>query len=187
MSDTPNPRRSTRKASQPLRLIHAGLGGWGRDWLKVVRAEPGVRTVAWVEPDERSREAAVQAGVPEGNLHPTLAAALAAGAADALLITAPAAAHVPLALEGLSAGLHVLTEKPFAPSVAEARQAIEAADRAGRVLMVSQNYRHHPAPRAARALVASGELGRVGVVNVDFRFDLTGRPANPYLTSYQPL
>ena len=58
--------------------------------------------------------------------------------------------HVPVALEALAAGLHVLLEKPFAPTLDDARRrSFARRDAAGRTLMISQNYRYHPAPRLA--------------------------------------
>jgi predicted dehydrogenase len=106
-----------------------------------------------------------------------------------VLITAGAAVHAPLALTALAAGKHVLVEKPFAPTLLEAQAVVEAAAAQGRVLMVSQNYRHFPAPWAVRDLIAEGALGEVGSVYVDFRVDMTRRlPAgHPYLALYEPL
>ena len=89
--------------------------------------------------------------------------------ADAVLITTGANTHAPVALAALAAGLPVLVEKPFAPTVLEAREVVRAARERGLPLMVSQNYRFHPAPRLAAALVRAGEPGEVGYVEVDFR------------------
>jgi predicted dehydrogenase len=92
-----------------------------------------------------------------------------------VLVTAPLPAHVPVAVAALEAGKHVLVEKPFAPSLAEARRAVEVAAARGRVLMVSQNYRFFPAPRAVAALVRGADLGPVGAVSVDFRRNVAAR------------
>jgi predicted dehydrogenase len=53
--------------------------------------------------------------------------------------------HAPIAIAAAGAGLHVLVEKPMCFSVAEARQMISAAERAGTVLMVGYNKRYDPA------------------------------------------
>ena len=67
------------------------------------------------------------------------------------------------------AGRHVLVEKPFAPTVADARTVVDCAERHGRLVMVSQNYRFFPAARTAARLVAEQYVGPVGLVRVDFR------------------
>jgi predicted dehydrogenase len=99
----------------------------------------------------------------------TLDEAMAAVEADAVLITAPMEAHVPLAIQAMRAGKHVLVEKPFAGSVDEAQEAVKVADETGKVLQVSQNYRFYPAPRTVAKLIADQKLGAVGTVNLDFR------------------
>jgi predicted dehydrogenase len=174
-----------------LRIVHVGLGGWGRDWeTNVVPKVKEVVPVAWVDADKSTLAAAQEAlGLPADRCYPTLAAAVKSVAADAVLITTQVGAHVPVAIEALEAGKHVLVEKPFAPSVAEARQAVETAEARGLVLMVSQNYRFFPAPRAVAGLIAGGELGAVGAITVDFRRNVTALPgrdrhfalANPLL------
>ncbi len=164
-----------------LRIVHVGVGGWGPDWAANALPRVGeVEPVAWVDADAATLDAArARLGLPAGGCFPSLAAALAAIEAEAVLVTTPVRAHVPVALEALAAGKHVLVEKPFAPSLAEARRAVEAAEAAGRVLMVSQNYRFFPAPRAVAALVREGEFGPVGAVNVDFRRNVGGRTGSP--------
>jgi predicted dehydrogenase len=165
----------------PLRIVHVGLGGWGRDWEKnALPLVEEVEPVAWVDADPAALTAARKAlRLPTKSCFPTLAAALEAVDAEAVLVTAPLHAHVPVVLEAIAAGKHVLVEKPFAPSVAEARRAVEAAETRGVVLMVSQNYRFFPAPRAVAALVAGGELGAAGEVAVDFRRQVTAENGSP--------
>jgi predicted dehydrogenase len=155
----------------PLRIIQAGLGGWGRNWYQhILRPSQDVTVAAWVDADAAGLEAARQAlGLPADRCFTALTDALDAVPADAVLITAALPGHVPLALAALAAGKHVLVEKPFAPTLAEARQVVAAAASAGRVLMVSQNYRFFPAPRTAAALVRGGDLGELGAVAVDFQ------------------
>jgi predicted dehydrogenase len=173
-----------------LRLIHAGFGSWGLDWVRHTTAVPEVRVVGVVDPRPAALEAArARYALPETAAFTSLGDALAATDAEAVLITAPAAAHAPLALEALAAGKHVLIEKPLAETLEAARAVVGAAERRGRVLMVSQNYRFFPAPLAVRALLAEGALGELGSVYVDFRFPM-GRllPAgHPYFALRDPL
>ncbi len=163
-----------------LRLVQVGMGGWGQDWAKnVLPNVPEIEVVAHVDAAAETLAAARKAvGFPEKRGFASLDAALAATDADAVLVTVPLAAHVDVALAALAAGKHVLVEKPFAPTLADAQRVVDAGDAAGLTLMVSQNYRNFPAPRAVAALIASGELGPVGAVHVDFRRNYNKLPNN---------
>jgi predicted dehydrogenase len=79
---------------------------------------------------------------------------------DALLVLAPVSSHHEMALAALSAGKHVLIEKPFAISV-RAGRAIEAeAQRRGLVAGVAENLRYEVATRAVGWAVTEGFVGR---------------------------
>jgi predicted dehydrogenase len=147
------------------------MGGWGRSWAKVLAQHKElVQVVACVDMQpEMLLQLQKDAQIGEGVCFLSLEAALAAAEADAVLVTTPIAAHAPVALEALHAGKHVLLEKPFAASLADARQVVETADALGKVLMVSQNYRYYPAAQTAAALVRQGVLGPVSGVSVQFR------------------
>jgi predicted dehydrogenase len=88
-------------------------------------------------------------------------AQLAAAGVDAVAISTPADTHVPLVLEAVSLGLPVVCDKPFALSSAAARQALAAAERAGVLLTAYQNRRFDADLLTVRAVVDSGEVGRV--------------------------
>jgi predicted dehydrogenase len=147
------------------------MGGWGQDWRQNVLSQGAdVDVVASVDADADMLALACQRlDLPKDRCFDSLQAALDAADADAVLITASLPAHVPVALAALAAGKHVLLEKPFAPSLAEARQVVAAAEERGRILMLSQNYRFFPAPRVVAGLVREGTLGAVGAVSIDFR------------------
>ena len=168
--------------SNRTRLIHVGLGGWGGDWERnAIPPVAEVERVAIVDGHEPTLRAAQEKlGLPDDMCFGTLAEAFAAVPADAVLVTAPMVAHVPLALEALEAGKHVLVEKPFAATVAEAAQAVELAEAKGLTLQVSQNYRFYPAPQAVRALVLDGAVGDLSVVHVDFRKWDNDEPVETY-------
>jgi predicted dehydrogenase len=86
---------------------------------------------------------------------------LAAAGVDAVAISTPADTHMPLVLEAVSLGLPVLCDKPFALDAAAAAQAVEAAERAGVPLTVYHNRRFDADLLTIRAVLDSGELGRV--------------------------
>jgi predicted dehydrogenase len=86
---------------------------------------------------------------------------LAAAGVDAVAISTPADTHLPLVLEAISLGLPVVCDKPFALNAAAAGQAVAAAERAGVLLTVYQNRRFDADLLTVRAVIGSGELGRV--------------------------
>jgi predicted dehydrogenase len=148
------------------------------------------QTVACVDVEpEMLRQLQDDVGIAAGLCFPSLQAALEATEADAVLVTTALADHAPVALQALAAGKHVLVEKPFAPSLADAQRAVDAAAAHSRVLMVSQNYRFYPAVQTAAALIRDGSLGPVGAVSVQFRkYANTQPPAtNRHYTIRQPL
>lgn len=156
-----------------LRIIQVGMSGWGQSWAdEVVLSNKDVELVACVDADPaaltRTRERITLA---EDRYFGSFEEALQAVEADAVLITASLPAHIPLTLAALNAGKHVLLEKPFAPSISEARLAVDTAEKQRRILMISQNYRYHPAVQVVTDLIQREVLGSVGTVNLDFRFN----------------
>ncbi len=79
---------------------------------------------------------------------------------DAVIIATPNCYHGPQTIAALKAGKHVLVEKPMALSRQEAQAMIDAAEQAGKFLMVGQNQRLMPPHQKAREIIASGRLGR---------------------------
>ena len=83
----------------------------------------------------------------------------------AVALATPVASHVPLALAALEAGKHVLVEKPLATRSADAEHLLRAAAAARRRLMVDHTFVYHPAVQRIRALIQSGELGRLNYID----------------------
>jgi predicted dehydrogenase len=157
----------------PLKVVQVGLGGFGRNWYATkIRPSPDVEVVGFVDlVPELLEMVRSEYGLPDDLFFSTVDEALRKTDAEALIVTASLPGHVPAASAGIAAGKHVLMEKPFAPSVAEARELTAKAEAAGKILMISQNYRYFPATQRAAEIVASGELGQLGVIHVDFRRD----------------
>jgi predicted dehydrogenase len=155
----------------PLRIVQVGLGPHGRNWAKrVIPDTKEVDVVAFVDTDPHAIEMLrEEAKVPADRCFESLTEAIAVTQPQAMLITTALPGHVPVIEAGLAAGLHILVEKPFAPSLAAARKLVDAAATKNLVLMVSQNYRFFPAPRAIAALVRESRLGRLHEVSIDFR------------------
>jgi predicted dehydrogenase len=147
------------------------MGPHGRGWAKQVIPEvKEVDVVGYVDTDPYALDALREvAKVPAEKCFESMKEAIAATQPQAALITTALPSHVAVTKLALDAGLHVLIEKPFAPSLEAAKQLVDMAADRRLVLMVSQNYRFFPAPRAIAALVQELKLGQLHEVSIDFR------------------
>jgi predicted dehydrogenase len=143
-----------------VRVGVIGAGHWGPNLIRAFLSSPRSRVVAIAERDERRREQVLARydGV-EG--HAEGEDLLARGDLDAVVVASPTGTHYALTKAALARGLHVLVEKPLAPSVAEAEELAGLATEARRVLMVGHVFLFHEAVRTVRRLIDAGELGRV--------------------------
>lgn len=80
---------------------------------------------------------------------------------DAVLVALPHFLHVEAALAAVDAGAHILVEKPLAITSEGCNRIIDAANAAGKTLMVGQTHHFIPSVMEAREIVQSGDLGDV--------------------------
>lgn len=99
------------------------------------------------------------------------AALLADPDVDAVYISLTNEVHAQWSIAALSAGKHVLCEKPLAMTAAEVDAMVAAADSADRLLVEASWYRWHPRVRLAARLVREGTIGLVRHVAAGFTFD----------------
>ncbi|MBM3957895.1 MAG: Gfo/Idh/MocA family oxidoreductase, partial [Gemmatimonadetes bacterium] len=94
-------------------------------------------------------------------LYSSLDEVLADERVDAVSLATPPYLHAEQAIAAAEAGRHVYCEKPMALSVGDCRRMVEAARRAGVVLMVGESYVFTGSHMLARALIDGGEIGEV--------------------------
>ena len=105
------------------------------------------------------------------------AAAIASPATDLVVVATPNASHFPLAAAALEAGKHVVVDKPFAVTLAEADSLIALAAAKGRMLTIFHNRRWDGDFLTVRALVESGRLGGIALFEAHWdRFRPTPGP-----------
>lgn len=80
---------------------------------------------------------------------------------DAVFIATPNSLHGAHSIQAAKAGKHVLVEKPFTLTVAEAEEVVETAKKAGVLLGVGFHLRHHLLHQEAKRLVDAGEIGEI--------------------------
>ncbi len=154
-------------------VILLGLGVMGKAWLQALSAEPRARVAACVEPHRETREALIASGRLPRELVFSSFEETADIRADMALVVVPPDAHEACCVQAAERGLHILCEKPLAPTLEAARRIVAAADRAGVMISVAQNRRHSPFIHGLRSLVRTGEYGPPGQVFVTFRHIFT--------------
>lgn len=120
---------------------------------------PDVAVVATVDP-EAERAAAVAAPF-RARTCASLAEALRETAPDAVFIATPPPTHADLIAEAAAAGLPILVEKPVAYSLADARRAVDAVERAGVPCLVGYHRRYDDDCLKVKALLEEGAIGEV--------------------------
>jgi predicted dehydrogenase len=143
-----------------MRIGVVGLGYWGPNLARNFDRLPDTE-LAWLCDASEDARARWSPEFPSARSSSDLAELLADDSLDAVAIATHVPSHAELAERALEAGKHCFVEKPLAQSVAEAERVVEAAERAGRVLMVGHLLEYHPGVEKLKELVAAGELGDI--------------------------
>ncbi len=87
---------------------------------------------------------------------------------DFIAIVTPNHVHFPPAKLALEHGLHVLSDKPATFDLAEAKELAALVKKTGLLYGLTHNYTGYPLVKEARALIASGKLGKIRKVVVEY-------------------
>ncbi|WP_128255693.1 Gfo/Idh/MocA family protein [Falsirhodobacter deserti] len=144
--------------------------------IPAIQAAKGCRVDAIASRDGiRAAQAAEKLGISRH--HASYEALLADPAIDAVYNPLPNHLHVPLTLQALSAGKHVLCEKPLALTAEDAAKIVKAQAETGLVVAEAFMTRYHPQWLRAREIVRSGEIGELRAIHVLFSY-FNNDPAN---------
>lgn len=142
-----------------MRAVIVGCGAIADRWTRVLTADPRVDVVALVDADPDRAERLAQRRCPTALRAASVAEALHQGRADLVVNLTPPHLHAGVSREALTAGLHVLTEKPLALRLADAVGLAELARANHRVLAVMHNRARDPRFVAFAAEVAAAGRG----------------------------
>ena len=152
-----------------MKVIQVGIGGMGNTWLRAVQRSAEVEFAGFVEINaDIARAQALAYKLDRSLIFASLPEALEAVEADALINVTPPQFHREICIAALEAGAPVLTEKPLADTLEDARAIAAAADDTGLLCSVAQNYRYRPLTQTIKAVLDSGELGALGAVQAEF-------------------
>lgn len=158
-----------------------GAGNIGRLRAEIINRSPHSRVQLVADVDaERARNLAQIAGARATT---NCESAVQDPSIDLVVVSTPTKFHAETSTMALSAGKHVLCEKPLARSVSEAREMISAAKTRSSLLKTGFNYRHMAHVRKAKELISGGALGSLYFLRC--RYGHGGRPGyeNDWCTS----
>src|SRR5215207_9634777 len=140
-------------------LVGYGLGG-STFHAPLVSATPGLRLAA-IATSNPERVAKARARYPDAQLFDRIEQMLDATPLDLVVVSTPHATHSPYARAALAKGAHVVVDKPFATTSAEARDLAAAAKQAGKLAIPFQNRRWDNEVLTLRKLMDEGTLGDI--------------------------
>ena len=162
-----------------LKIGLIGCGWFAPFHVTALRQLADRVSVVWAadpDLDRASRIATALGARPLADYHGALADV------DAVDILVPHHLHHRITLDCLSAGRHVLLEKPIATTLADADDMIAAAAQANRTFMVSYQHRYRPGMRALKQAIDSGRYGRLFMLDAMMDESLQGYAALGWLS-----
>ncbi len=141
----------------------------GQVWMQTVHASSQVEHAGFVEVNDAVIDAQVaKYGLDRSLVFRTLDEALASVQADGVIDVTPPQFHREVSLRALEAGIPVLSEKPLAPTPADAQAIVDASNRTGVLHMVTQNYRYSTVAQTVKKALDPAVMGKIGAVTVEF-------------------
>ena len=150
-------------AKAGLRIGVIGAGVMGSNHARVLAGLPGVSLVGVVDPSPAHRTRAME--LANCASFETLDQLLAEGV-DAVTIAAPTHLHHEVSLACIAKNIHVMVEKPIASTVAEGREIVAAAQKAGVTLMIGHVERFNPAVAAVKQAIAGEDILSIAITRV---------------------
>ena len=138
-----------------------GCGYWGRNLVRNFRRLGALRLVC--DPSEEALAEALKIA-PGVEVGADFDAVYGRPDIDAVAIATPAETHHSLALHALERGVDVFVEKPMALNYRDGMRMQALACKNDRILMVGHLLEYHPAVQRLRAMVDSGDLGKVNYI-----------------------
>ena len=157
-----------------------GCGFFASNHLSGWRMVPGARIAALCDRDDRKLKATGHTfGIDA--LYTDAAEMIAQERLDFVDIVTTAPSHRPLVEIAAAQGLHIIFQKPFAENLSDAQAMVEAANLAGKTLMVHENFRWQSAIRSVIDAVRKGRIGTPFFCRASFRSGYDVFAGQPYL------
>lgn len=164
----------------PPRKLRLGVAGLGRAFTIMIPTftlDERVELMAAADPRQDAR--AKFAEDFKARAYASVEELCADAAVDAIYVATPHQFHAAHVCMAAAAGKHVLVEKPLAVTLSDCRAMIDAAAAAGTHLVVGHSHSFDAPYRAARDIIACGEVGKLGMITALNFTDFMYRPRRP--------
>ncbi len=168
---------STSADPAPIGLGIAGLGMAGAVMVRAAAAHSGYTVKAAADPHSAPRTAFARDF--NASVYDDIAALCADPAVEVVYIATPHQFHAPHAILAAEHGKHIILEKPMALTLGDCDAIIAAVERAGVQLIVGHTHAYDPAIRVMFGMIASGALGRLGMIHSFNYTNFLYRPRRP--------
>jgi len=151
--------------SQEITVAVIGAGHWGPNLIRNFDNPPSSRVRIVVDTDAARLEQ-VRTRFPHVDVTDKVEAVWSDPAIQAVVIATPTSTHYPLVKAALSAGKHVLVEKPITTKTETAEELTALAARSGLVMLVGHVFIFNQAVQRVRKYIESGDLGRIFYISM---------------------
>ncbi len=164
--------------------IRLGMVGGGRDAFiggvhrMAARLDDHYELIAgaFSSTEEKSKASAAELGIDDSRAYATykdmaMREARLKNGIEAVSIVTPNHLHYVVAREFLKRGIHVICDKPLTSTLADAKKLVKAAEDSGALFVLTHNYTAYPMIRQARAMIESGDIGDIRVIQAEYPQD----------------
>lgn len=152
------------------KVLLLGLGFWGRNWMELISRTERVELVGVAGSEQELAGVKKQYDLADDVLYTDFRDAIRNSDAQLAIVVIPGRLHFEADKLAMEKGMNVITEKPLAANIEEARELLEIkAQHPDIKFMASQNYRWRPHNQAIKNAITSGMIGDVETVLCEFR------------------
>ncbi len=151
-------------------VLLLGLGFWGRNWVRLIHETSRCELAGVAGAPAELAQVAEEYGIPQERCFTDFREAIQNTKAGIAVVVIPGVLHFEADELALAHGMNVITEKPLAMNLEQAKKLLELkAKYPKQKFMTSQNYRWRPHNQAIRSAIADGMIGDLEAVMVNFR------------------
>lgn len=144
----------------PINLAVIGCGYWGPNLIKNFNLIDGGRVI-YVCDLNRDRLKYIKGIYPDVKICQDYKKVIGDKNINAVCIATPAVTHFQIAKDCLSAGKHVLVEKPMALNSRDAKTLVKIAENKNKILMIGHTLEYNEMTSRLKKIIGNGELGKI--------------------------